>query len=604
MAKKPKQPDAVTVRYDLHELPTAQHKAGLAGLLLQIESMNDRRKARSELPPPPEVVGQGPAFAEVRFTAESTQALFDDLYAAELAEVTVKKRWASTEKKPNPPKRVFQEDVKDDKGKVKIEDRFVYELVQPAGPFLARYTDGGKEVWHKLWRDMLWAIPRGRPTTRGPFNARAEGRPAKDGADAWKGLLDHEKAKKKGGLKTVEVAGAILLGAQAVSAESVRFEDRADHAVLLHFWQLTARVFVPEQIDADGKRQFAGYVLAVPEVSDLIEFAHAYKQWLSFMDAKPRGYRPAAAVVSLAAEGSLAFMGQLDRMASAKALGPRPPDYLSGVEFFHMVKLGNNIKTAAHGRIAPDQILLRHYEFLVGDKGPKNPLMLAGRLRALLEHQPWFARLGDELVEREWSWFVHSTQDKHATPWAMLDFARDARRQFDALQDQWNQRKEDDVNTTQDPEAVDRVVYRLVKQFVREKASARMGVATGDRDAWHKATHDPATGYERPAYQEHRRHVAQGLFLALRSRREADFVEHFTATLGSVAQRLPEDDYAVLSAALMRTFTDEHGESRPRTREDVKTLALLALSANSRSLTAKSDTTAPPAGDGEGDPDA
>ena len=29
----------ITLEYDLYELPTAQHKAGLAGLLLMIESM-------------------------------------------------------------------------------------------------------------------------------------------------------------------------------------------------------------------------------------------------------------------------------------------------------------------------------------------------------------------------------------------------------------------------------------------------------------------------------------------------------------------------------------------------------------------------------------
>ena len=41
--KKPAtQPESITIRYELYELPTAQHKAGLAGLLLQIDSMNER----------------------------------------------------------------------------------------------------------------------------------------------------------------------------------------------------------------------------------------------------------------------------------------------------------------------------------------------------------------------------------------------------------------------------------------------------------------------------------------------------------------------------------------------------------------------------------
>ena len=35
---------SVTIPYDLFDLPTAQHKAGLAGLILQIRSMEDARR--------------------------------------------------------------------------------------------------------------------------------------------------------------------------------------------------------------------------------------------------------------------------------------------------------------------------------------------------------------------------------------------------------------------------------------------------------------------------------------------------------------------------------------------------------------------------------
>ena len=53
------------------------------------------------------------------------------------------------------------------------------------------------------------------------------------------------------------------------------------------------------------------------------------------------------------------------------------------------------------------------------------------------------------------------------------------------------------------------------------------------------------------------------------SRREQDFVDHFTATFCYVKQFLPEDDFRVVAEALL---------TKP---EDVKTLTLLALSANS-----------------------
>ena len=32
-------PERITLTFDLHDLPTAQHRAGLAGLILQIDSM-------------------------------------------------------------------------------------------------------------------------------------------------------------------------------------------------------------------------------------------------------------------------------------------------------------------------------------------------------------------------------------------------------------------------------------------------------------------------------------------------------------------------------------------------------------------------------------
>lgn len=582
-------PEAVVVRYDLHALPTAQHKAGLAGLLLQIESMNERRRHGATLPEPPQVLDLGPTHAEVRFTAESTQALFDDLYDAEVVEIRVKNKWSG-----KPPKRIEEVAVRDDGGRTAKEKWFIYDVERPTGAFLARYTDDGKEVWHKLWRDMLWAIPRGKPTTRGPFKARAAGEPTREGANVWKALVADEKARRKGQRRTVEVAGAVLLGAQAVSAENVKFEDLADHALLLHFWQLTARVFVPERINADGNREFIGYVLAIPEVCDLQEFCNGYTRGLALLSPERRGYRPAEAVITLPEQGALEFMRNLADLVQQQEVYSRPQEYLSGIEFHHMVKEGNNIKSLTSGRVPPKVPLLNRYRKIKAAN--RNPLMLAGRLRALLADQPWFAGLNDDLLTRDWSFFVHAA---NRTPPGMIGFAYEAANGFEevkritqTLEVERMRQSEEGGTTVQlaNSLVVDRVIYRLVGQYVRERALAQLGIAAGDPQWWEK-THDPKTGRERLEYQEARMHVASQLFLALRSRQADEFVQHFTAALGSVAQYLPEDDYAAVSAALMRSHTDETGDRRPRTRDDVKTLTLLALSAHSRSLSARAETT-------------
>ena len=76
-------PKTITLTYDLFELPTAQHRAGLAGLLLQIDSMKNRKKLAPTWTPDEQ---EPNTKVHVTFTAETTQSLFDDAYAAEIAE--------------------------------------------------------------------------------------------------------------------------------------------------------------------------------------------------------------------------------------------------------------------------------------------------------------------------------------------------------------------------------------------------------------------------------------------------------------------------------------------------------------------------------------
>ena len=89
MAKKTT-PAVDEIRYDLFNLPTAQHKAGLAGLILAIRSLKERSEKDPKAIPPesvPEII-EGPdnTSVKVRFTERSMKGLFDDLYDADLIE--------------------------------------------------------------------------------------------------------------------------------------------------------------------------------------------------------------------------------------------------------------------------------------------------------------------------------------------------------------------------------------------------------------------------------------------------------------------------------------------------------------------------------------
>ena len=579
MAKKtakPTAPTSIDVRYDLRNLPSAQHKAGLAGLLLQIESMRERRdkgllEADRDVP---EVVEQTATTAVIRFSERSAQDLFDDLYNANPIE-----RWTYKwpKDKKGRPKREVPEEVTDARGRKSVKVRLFYDDAEPFSFFLDNFTQGDKESWHKLWREMIYDVPRNKPMTRQAFKSRAEGQPTKEGGEAWKSLLALVKAQAKGTPAKTELAGSLMLAVQAVTAEAIPFEDRVEAQLLLHFWPLTARVFVPQRVNSDGESKFVGYALAIPEVGDLCRFCDRYKELLQKLDAKKNLFRPAGAVVVLPEQGPLEFLHNLDRLTAEKSLAGRTAKYVAGIEFFYMVVDGKNVKLKAHGRIPVQDKLIAEYGMIRRDF--HNSEMVAGLILALLRNRPWFAELDAPLHEREWSYFVHSAQDRRRTPPAMFGFAWDADHQFKGLISTSSRGRtaEEPAMSQPDasPEAVDAIIYELVRIFVRERACARAGLDPDkDKDWWTRTA-------------DERRVVCAKLFLEFRSRHGDEFVAYFADTIASVAQWLDEDRFLIVSRALMLPHTPHDGPGRPRTRDDVKTLTMLALAAHSRSLKTK-----------------
>jgi CRISPR-associated protein Cmx8 len=557
---------SVTITYDLSDLPTAQHKAGLAGLLLQIESMKSR-----QLPPEqiPEVIDYSATQATIRFTESSNQGLFDDLYDAEIVEVATKSKWAGTT-----PKREEQiEETDPQTQKVKRSKRFIYDVVQPVGHFLKQHLSDADGLWLKLWRNMVWDIPRSKPTTRGPYNSRSERLPCTEGPSTWKQLLAYDKCRKNNSFRTDEVSSALLLGAQAVNAESVPFQGRVEQTLLLHFWSLVVLINVPQQIDNDGERNFLGYSLSIPEVSDLEQFCEDYPRLLNELPKGAHGYRPAGAVIDIPAEAALQFLDNLARITQQVASKTRLRHSINSVEFLHLVKAGNNVKVMASGRIAADPGLLEKYRAIAspGQHKYRNPLFRAALLRSLLDDAAWYDSMSEMLVERPWPLFIKSEKTPRSMPW----FSADAENRFKLSQNEYQgdvkvhamtQNTTDSIVTAIAP--LDILIYRLVSKFVHRKTEGKSDLNWAN----FKKTKDES-GEERTevpqAYRDAREKVVADAFLSMRSRREQDFVDYFTASICSVGQFLREDEYHVVAQALLRN------------PDQVKTLTMLALSANS-----------------------
>lgn len=576
MARRTTAPEAVEIRYDLSDLPTAQHKAGLAGLMLAIESLKERSKKSPEAIPSetiPEIV-EGPdnVGVKIRYTERSTAKLFDDLYDATIVEIASKSKWAGKAPKREEP---FEE--KDPKtGKLRQSKRFIYDIVQPQGTMLAAWlpempSDRG---WLKLWREMLWRIPRGNPQSREPFEQRAEGKPCKEGTEAWADLVKAHEAAAANSFAVGAVAGSLWLGAQANNAEGVPFVGRVEQNLLLHFWPLTVMISVPQVIKNDGKVESVGFVIAVPEVSRLKRFCDKLPTAFASLSNESRGIRPAQALIDLPAQGALEFVSSVARIKVAQE-EDNPAWSVSAIEYLHLDRQGNNIKLLASGRVPPDLVLLDEYRKIVGNPGDappyRNPLFRAALIRALLRNTPWWGEMLPLFMERDAGFFVPTANADEAVarlPW----FWNDARNRLNLDEENYQRRKtmqktlggvSSSANSESNP--LTSLITRLVRTYVFRRAEERSGVRLeafreGERVSWERVPGD---------FHAEKSKVAEGLFLEFRSRRDRAFIDHFAQTFFSVQQFLPDRDQEQLAATLL----DENQI------DDVKTLTLMALSA-------------------------
>lgn len=557
-AMKTQDSEQIILTYDLFELPSAQHKAGLAGLLILIESLKAREKG-----PLPEVVVGGLRNATIKLTRQTLGVLFDDIYDANKTEAESKTKRKNSKGEEKPTKRIEEREGKTPSGKTKIEKWYIYDDFQPKGAFFEFWLqDGSKSPWLKLWREMLWNVLRAQPTTRGEYDNRANGLPVNLATRLWDSLLKAGKGREKGKFKIEAIAGSLFVGAQDTNAERVSFVGQVEHNLLLHFWHLSTPIFVPQVVDLkSGKSEYqdTGYVLAIPEVSDLRLFIPDMIDYWKALDPKRAGYRPLTALIDLPEEGGLEFLYHLAR----RRMKHLDIAYdVAAVELYHLHRKSDNVRMLVAERLLPNERVLAEYENIRGVRA--NPYYKSLRIRNLLNGNPWHHGVDALFMHYPWEYFV-KTDETPRLPF----FGNDVKRYFkERVVDKLTLLKENNAMNETDPVIKDDVlarrIYRLIGEYVNYKTDARSPMKYKDlpRDAkGHRI-------YPKD-FLDARQKVTSDAFLAMRSRRAEDFVEYFTGTICSVPHFIQEPEYLGLTHALIQT------------PETVKNLSMLALSAYS-----------------------
>ena len=130
---------------------------------------------------------------------------------------------------------------------------------------------------------------------------------------------------------------------------------------MLHFWQFIAQIYVPAVINNEGKRDFVGYALAIPDVAELKPFCEDFPQMMRERGLELSGYRPRDCVVDLAVESALDLMRRLQERLAVKEGEKNTNDLILGVDVVHLEKQGNNVRLWSSSRLDPDQSMIDAY---------------------------------------------------------------------------------------------------------------------------------------------------------------------------------------------------------------------------------------------------
>lgn len=524
---------SVTLGWDLASLPSSQHRAGLLGLVLMVRWLGQKEVPADAICRLDEVASGS---ATLTLNQAGLKALMDEVYGARMTEVPSRTAWPGKAK-------LLREEISEEGGK--SQRWFIYEAEQPLGAWMAQDDAGGADgPWVKLWRDMLWNVPRGRPTQRGPFVSRARGGAPSDVAKAWKALANPDKS--------TGLASTDFLGAQATTAEGLPFQDRSADQFLLQFWPYVVQIYLPQTVDNEGKRRSQGYALGMPDVADLSLMAEVFRKVARerMKDQTLAGYRPAGAMVTSPAEAGLKLLSHVSSGIEASLGAGLLRRVVLGIDVIHADKVGNNVDYPAVTRIHPDPHTIAQYRSL--SAAYHDTRFWHRRLINLLEGRRWYDGM-DRLIA--------------TTPWAhtikSLFFRRDCRTAFEIER---TTTEEEDVQTdAQDQEAkapasLEALIYQIVGAYLGQRLKGKKGLI------WSDVEGDEA---RKGQYREEREKIARDAFLGARSRSGDDFVEYFAGTMFSVPHALSREGYLILTQALA-------GDPAR-----VRILTLLALSARS-----------------------
>lgn len=306
-AKKitPKQSVLEPLEYDpLNSGLTVLHRAGIAGLLLQIKAMEElKQQATSEEEKAKYVIPEwsfinGGRGIAVSFTKESFYSLMRERYASDMVKRSVSKD-AHKRRQKKPTRQIYDNATE--------RERFFY--VEPRPSLRHFEVFKAHSDWQEHTRDAAWQsyyciyktqlafkIPKPIGVEKGsPKFAAWDALVSKEGEknpvidDLWAALIEKRELELRKQYYPSTFGGNL---------KGVSINDPSEWVLLLHFWPIVAAHFTPVslKVEKDKKtnkralrQSYQSPIVVVPDVVDAESFVYEFIDYLGRLDAAPKG---------------------------------------------------------------------------------------------------------------------------------------------------------------------------------------------------------------------------------------------------------------------------------------------------------------------------
>lgn len=549
--------ETVSLVYDpLDPSLSAQHRAGIAGLYLQIKAMEKlRENALSEQDRdryiiPKYELREDDRVLAIDLTEVSFKSLMRERYRGEMVQrvysekKTVKRSGEDDKFQP----RVFVGNTQDGK--------FEYKELRPALGYFEVFKSS--EIWQKHVQDSCWRSFLCIPRTQALFQPNKDITKSKKISDLWKTLTSD---------RAIGIEKSLYLNALGGDLKAYEIETPAKYAFLLHFWSLVSTFFTPKGIKFEKgelKDEFHPRVILIPEVINIGKFTRRFMQDLSRDELFP------GSVISTSLEASLAFFAP--QLAYYKTIDSSLLS-VRGAEIYSYRSAG---KQSVVSRIESEFIgeeLVREYQQAINrlTSFPYRSL----RVENLINGRTWHEGFEQLIVRYPISLFV-ATKPKDGNE-RVLD--RRAAQMARSIRDDFNYCKEQDRRMKKmSPETL---IWRIVRRYVNWQACNKAGLSFEEvnqalkQAAKAKQSLEPTDLHEK--YSKAVQEVAEKEFILFRGRRDRD---SFADAFSEVLFRAPISLSAQQAKDLRPFYEGESSEhEKVNSWESGRRLVLMAISA-------------------------